>query len=245
MNYWMAGPSNLSECATPLFDWVMACREVWRAQTVTKFHARGWTCRGETGIFGGMSWQWVAPSGAWLCQNLFGHYEFTQDREYLKRLYPVLKEVCEFWEDRLKALLDGTLVAPNDFSPEHGPIEDGVSFAQELVWEVFNDYVTHAQGLVAKDGPPKNFAIAGADKNFIWADAKLDPSTNTVVVGSPKVPKPVAVRYAWAGNPDGCNLYNTAGLPLAPFRTDVWPVEVEPVKEPAVPATGKKTGERP
>ena len=151
MNYWLAGPSNLSECATPLFDWLNSCLDVWRAQTANKFHARGWTTKGETGVFGGMSWSWVAPSGAWLCQNLFDHYEFTQDREYLKRLYPVLKEVCEFWEDRLKALPDGRLVAPKDFSPEHGPVEDGVSFAQELVWEVFNDYIMTAKELGIDD----------------------------------------------------------------------------------------------
>ena len=76
----------------------------------------------------------------------------------------------------------------------------------------------HAQGLVAKGGAPKRFSIAGADGKFVWADAKVEG--DTVVVGSPQVPKPVAVRYAWAENPDGCNLYNVAGLPASPFRTD-------------------------
>lgn len=76
----------------------------------------------------------------------------------------------------------------------------------------------HAKGLHAKDGSPKGFAIAGADKKFVWADARIDGET--VVVNSPQVPHPVAVRYAFAANPDGCNLYNAAGLPMAPFRTD-------------------------
>ena len=74
-------------------------------------------------------------------------------------------------------------------------------------------------GLVAKGGPLKWFAIAGADKKYVWADAKIEG--DTVVVSSPKVPQPVAVRYAWADNPEGCNLYNAAGLPAAPFRTDI------------------------
>ena len=78
-------------------------------------------------------------------------------------------------------------------------------------------------GLVAKGGEPlKGFAIAGADKKFVWADAKI--KGDKVVVSSPKVDKPVAVRYAWAHNPV-CNLYNGAGLPASPFRTDTWPGE--------------------
>lgn len=75
-------------------------------------------------------------------------------------------------------------------------------------------------GLVAKDGTLKSFAIAGEDKKFVWADAAIDGKT--VVVSSAKVPKPVAVRYGWAHNPD-CNFYNGAGLPASPFRTDDWP----------------------
>ncbi len=65
----------------------------------------------------------------------------------------------------------------------------------------------------------KGFTIAGADKKFVWAGAKIDG--NTVIVSSPKVKNPVAVRYAWASNPI-CNLYNKAGLPASPFRTDSW-----------------------
>lgn len=75
-------------------------------------------------------------------------------------------------------------------------------------------------GLVAKDGDLKQFAIAGEDKKFVWADAKI--TGNTVVVSSDKVAAPVAVRYAWQANPEGCNLYNKEGLPASPFRTDDW-----------------------
>jgi sialate O-acetylesterase len=76
-------------------------------------------------------------------------------------------------------------------------------------------------GLVARGGEPlKGFSVAGADRKFVWADAKIEGST--VVVGSDKVPEPAAVRYAWADNPV-CNLYNKEGLPASPFRTDDWP----------------------
>ena len=75
-------------------------------------------------------------------------------------------------------------------------------------------------GLVAKGGMLKGFALAGDDKKFVWADAKIDGQT--VVVSSPQVPRPAAVRYGWDSNPI-CNLYNGAGLPAVPFRTDDWP----------------------
>jgi sialate O-acetylesterase len=68
--------------------------------------------------------------------------------------------------------------------------------------------------------PLEGFALCGADRKWVWADAKIDG--DTVVVWSDKVPAPVAVRYAWADNPT-CNLYNAAGLPAGPFRTDDFP----------------------
>jgi sialate O-acetylesterase len=75
-------------------------------------------------------------------------------------------------------------------------------------------------GLEAKGDKLSGFAISGEDRTFVWADAKIDGKS--VVVSSDKVAKPVAVRYAWADNPE-CNLYNKEGLPASPFRTDDWP----------------------
>jgi sialate O-acetylesterase len=80
---------------------------------------------------------------------------------------------------------------------------------------------THADGgLVAEGGALQWFQIAGADQHFVDAEATIDG--DTVVVKSASVSAPVAVRYAWANYPFGCNLYNAAGLPAAPFRTDDW-----------------------
>ena len=76
--------------------------------------------------------------------------------------------------------------------------------------------------MVSKDNADlKFFAIAGADKKFVWAKAEI--KGNTIEVYSPQIKNPVAVRYAWAGNPAGCNLFNADGLPASPFRTDDWP----------------------
>ena len=66
----------------------------------------------------------------------------------------------------------------------------------------------------------QRFAIAGADKKWFWAEAMIDG--DSVVVSSPDVPAPVAARYAFSMNPEGCNLYNKEGLPASPFRTDDW-----------------------
>jgi sialate O-acetylesterase len=71
-------------------------------------------------------------------------------------------------------------------------------------------------GLTAKGGELQGFVIAGADKQWHWATARI--AGDSVVVSSPEVKSPVAVRYAWADNPK-CNLYNGAGLPASPFRT--------------------------
>jgi sialate O-acetylesterase len=95
-----------------------------------------------------------------------------------------------------------------------GPLFDGLKIEGTSARIAFKHV---GGGLVAKGEVLKGFAIAGEDRKFVWADAKVDGET--VVVSSPKVEKPAAVRYAWADNPD-CNLYNKEGFPASPFRTD-------------------------
>ncbi|MGN6367207.1 MAG: sialate O-acetylesterase [Phycisphaerae bacterium] len=95
-----------------------------------------------------------------------------------------------------------------------GPVYEGMSVEGDAVRVKF----THAEGLTGKGGELKTFEVAGADGKFVPAYAKVEGET--VVVSSPEVTSPAAVRYAWANYPEGCNLYNAAGLPAAPFRTD-------------------------
>jgi len=148
MNYWMSDEANLGECFAPYATWLNSIREVRKAATRQAFNTRGWTMRAENGIFGGSTWEWVESGSAWCMQNIWDHYAFSGDKEYLRDLaYPMMKEVCEFWLDRLKPLPDGTLVAPNGYSPEHGPREDGVSHDQQLIWDLFNNTVEAADAL--------------------------------------------------------------------------------------------------
>jgi sialate O-acetylesterase len=86
--------------------------------------------------------------------------------------------------------------------------------------------MSHADGLRARDdGAIMGFALAGEDRKFHWADATIE--ADHIVITSPKVPNPVAVRYGWADNPH-CNLENSAGLPASPFRSDHWKQEPPP-----------------
>jgi sialate O-acetylesterase len=108
-----------------------------------------------------------------------------------------------------------------------------VAYGEDLVWSgpVYRHHTVRTgqmvltfdhvgSGLVAKGGVLQGFAIAGADRRFVWAQARLEG--NTVVVWHEAIPDPQAVRYAWGNNPDKASLYNREGLPASPFRTDTW-----------------------
>ena len=81
--------------------------------------------------------------------------------------------------------------------------------------------LAQADTVVFKNGDKlQGFMIAGDDKKFVWAEAAI--SGDTVIVSSKSVPRPAAVRYAWANKFDWANLFNADGLPAQPFRTDSW-----------------------
>jgi len=150
MNYWLAETANLAECHTPLFDLLTASIEPFRKGTKLSFgkDIRGFTIRTSHNPFGGMGWQWNLPASAWYGQHFWEHYAFGQDKDYLKKVaYPYLKDVCNYWEDHLKELLDGRLVVPDGWSPEHGDHEDGCSYDQQVVWDLFTNTIEAAKEL--------------------------------------------------------------------------------------------------
>ena len=153
MNYWLAEPANLSECAKPLFRWVEAMIPGSRAATVKEFGEKtpGWTMRTSVNTHGGNGWQWNLPSNAWLAQHFWEHYAFTGNRKFLaESAWPVFRDVSEFWLDHLVEK-DGKLVVPNGWSPEHGPREDGVAHDQQLVWDLFTNTLDAAKVLGISD----------------------------------------------------------------------------------------------
>jgi alpha-L-fucosidase 2 len=181
MNYWPAEPANLAECALPLFDLVQSQLPSWRKTTAAArefrtqsgaMTTRGFAIRTSHNIYGGMGYKWDNTANAWYALHFWEHYAFSGDKNYLQQTaYPYLKEVCEFWEDHLKTLPDGKLVVPNAWSPEHGPTEDGVSYAQEIVWDLFNNYVAAADAL-------------GVDKSYRDKIAAMRDQLATPGIGS-------------------------------------------------------------
>ena len=148
MNYWPSDVANMSECFEPYAEWIHSIREARTAATRKELNKAGWAMRGESGLFGGCSWQWQLGAAAWLLQNSYDHYRFTGDRDYLRtRAYPAMKEVCAFWIDSLITEPDGTLVTPKDFSPEHGPSEPGIAFNQQWVWDLFTNTIEASEVL--------------------------------------------------------------------------------------------------
>jgi alpha-L-fucosidase 2 len=149
MNYWPAEPANLAACHQPFIDYVTSIREVSTQNTQSKYgDVRGWTVQTMNNACGVSFWKWNPPGSAWYAQHLWEHYAFGRDETYLREIaYPVLKEVCQFWNDHLKRRPDGTLVTPDGWSPEHGPEEEGVTYDQEIVYDLFTNTIEAADVL--------------------------------------------------------------------------------------------------
>jgi len=146
MNYWQTGPGNLSECDEPLIHWLQSVEPVLQRETKAKYGARGWAAGWGLNLFGGGSID-KQVEGAWICWHLYENYRFTHDKRMLERVsFPIMREAVHFWEDTLIET-NGVLLAPNVQSPEWGPTENGVLYAQELIWELFSDYIELAEVL--------------------------------------------------------------------------------------------------
>ncbi|MCU6480095.1 glycosyl hydrolase family 95 catalytic domain-containing protein [Arthrobacter sp. A2-55] len=144
MNYWGAETTNLSESHQPLIDFIGQVAVPSRLATRNAFgrDTRGWTARTSQSIFGGNSWEWNTVASAWYGQHVYEHWAFTQDGDYLRSTaLPMLKEICQFWEDRLVPDSNGLLESPNGWSPEHGPRENGVMYDQQIIWDLFQNYL--------------------------------------------------------------------------------------------------------
>ena len=165
MNYWPAEVANLSETAIPLVEYVESLREPGRK--TAEMHCgiegamenkNGWTVNTMNNPFGftAMGWEfdwgWAPTSNAWISQNLLEHYQFTEDKDYLREnIYPIMKEAAQFWTQFLVEYThsDGKtyLVSSPSYSPEHGPRTVGTTFDQELIWQLFTDTIKASETL--------------------------------------------------------------------------------------------------
>lgn len=154
MNYWPAEVTNLAECHMPFINYVSteAMKQDGSWQRVArKDGCRGWAVHTQNNLFGYTDWLINRPANAWYCTHLWQHYAYGLDRVYLRSVaWPVMKETCLYWFDRLK-MQDGRLIAPDEWSPEHGPWEDGPAYAQQLIHELFANTLEAAEVLGEND----------------------------------------------------------------------------------------------
>ena len=138
----------------------------------------------------------------------------------LNNIHPVWKKPVG---TRL-ALVAQRVVYGNDKIVSSGPMYESMKIAGNTIELTFNTLGSAMKFLVrgAPVGTHTNFAIAGSNKVFSWALARIE--ANKVIVWNDAIPNPVAVRYAWGQNPAGELLFNTENLPASPFRTDTWTI---------------------
>ena len=144
MNYWPTEVGNLSECHLPFINYIhneALVHKSWQ-NMAAELGCIGWTMKTENNIFGKSDWNWNRPANAWYCMHIWDKYLFNPDREYLETTaYPVMKSACEFWLDRMIVDDDGLWVAPNEWSPEHGPWESGIAYAQQIIVDLFTNTI--------------------------------------------------------------------------------------------------------
>ncbi len=160
MNYWPAENTNLSELHNTFLNYIYNESQIqnqWKQNAINSGQTKGWTLFTENNIFGwhgGFMHNYVIAN-AWYAMHIWQHYRYTLDEDYLLNVaYPVMKTASEFWMERLiqdrgkskggyvikNYSPDGTWVAPDEYSPEHGPgQEDGTAHAQQLIWDLFNN----------------------------------------------------------------------------------------------------------
>jgi alpha-L-fucosidase 2 len=167
MNYWPAETANLSECHTPMLRMVENVAVPGRLTAKAYFDAPGWAMAYTTN-----AWGWTAPGpggpwgpffcgGAWICQHLWEHYAFTRDRDYLKRVYPVMKGASEACLHMLVEDENGKLITNPSTSPENGFKTDegvrgwacaGAAMERQIIWELFDNAAAAARTLGTDEG---------------------------------------------------------------------------------------------
>ncbi|GAB3577630.1 glycoside hydrolase family 95 protein [Hymenobacter daeguensis] len=154
MNYWPAEELNLAACTAPLFSFIDELAQTGRTTAQTNYNAPGWVLHHNTDIWAGTApinaanhGIWVTGA-AWLCLPIWEHYQFTQDRDFLRRQYPVLKEAARFYAAFLvKDPRTGWLISTPSNSPEHGGLVAGPTMDHQLIRELFKTTSAAAQTL--------------------------------------------------------------------------------------------------
>jgi alpha-L-fucosidase 2 len=156
MNYWPAETANLGDCHLPMIRLIESLVPPGRRTAQAYFGAPGWACAYTTNAFGwtspggGLPWGPFFEGGAWDCRHLWEHYAFTRDRAYLKSVYPVMRESCEFSLAILVPDENGMLITSPSVSPENvfqtdqgvrGSVDAGSAVEREIIWDLFSNTI--------------------------------------------------------------------------------------------------------
>ena len=156
MNYWLACQTNLPECELPLFDFIKGIIKPGEVTAKSYYGTRGWTTSISGNIFGfttplsseDMSWNFSPFGGPWLATHLWDYYDYTRDRSFLSTTaYDIIKGSAEFASDYLWHRKDGVYTAAPSTSPEHGPIDEGTTFAHAVIREILTDAIAASKTL--------------------------------------------------------------------------------------------------
>lgn len=156
MNYWPACPTNLIECNWPLIDFIRTLVKPGEKTAQAYFGARGWTASVSGNIFGftspltaeDMSWNFSPMAGPWLATHVWEYYDYTRDKDFLKRIgYDLIKSSADFTVDYLWHRPDGSYTAAPSTSPEHGPVDEGATFAHAVAREILLNAIDASKAL--------------------------------------------------------------------------------------------------
>ncbi|MGI4869884.1 MAG: glycosyl hydrolase family 95 catalytic domain-containing protein [Janthinobacterium lividum] len=169
MNYWPAEVLGLSACTAPLTRFVDTLAQAGRATARAHYGAPGWVLHHNTDIWAGTAPinaanHGIWPGGAaWLCQPLWEHYQFTQNQDFLRQQYPVLRAAAEFYLAFLtKDARTGYLISSPSNSPEHGGLVAGPSMDHQLIRQLFSTCAAAAQVLGTDADFQKTLATAAS-----------------------------------------------------------------------------------
>lgn len=185
MNYWPTMASNLGECLLPYEDYLEVLREAGREAAAAAFGIKskkgeenGWLvgCFSTPYMYVTMGQKnnaagWNPVGSAWALLNSYEYYLYTGDMDFLKKLYPSLKEVANFWDKALYwSEYQNRYVSAPSYSPENGPVANGVSYDQQFIWQHFENTIQAAE-------------LLGVDKELIPKWREKQSGLNPILVG--------------------------------------------------------------
>ena len=175
MNYWPAEPGNLGECVAPLTEMVLDLAQSGQSTARIHYGARGWVTHHNTDLWratapiDGPRWGMWPMGGAWLCQNLWEHYQFTGDRDYLRKIYPALKGAAQFYLDTLVEepahhwLVTCPSISPENTHPEgKSSVCAGPTMDLEILRDLFDNCVRAGEILGEDEAFRRDVAAARA-----------------------------------------------------------------------------------